>query len=93
LLSYIENADGTPNTTIDVKTLAESEPPISFSYPGRYKNQSNWFVPNKSCLKGWLTAPGFDLQYLLELNPQPRSQRIIIAAKKTGQPIIEHKLV
>jgi tRNA (mo5U34)-methyltransferase len=93
LLTYMENVDGTPNTTIDIQALANSDSPITLCYPGRYKKQSNWFVPNKTCLKGWLTTSGFELQHLFEHQPQPKVQRIVTVAKKSGQPLIEHNIV
>jgi len=90
LLTYMEHSDGTPNTTLDVKALANSDSPITLCYPGRYKTKPNWFVPNKACLKGWLTSSGFELQHMFEFQPQPKVQRLVAAAKKTGQPLIEH---
>ena len=38
--------------------------PVCFSYPNRFKNASNWSVPNLPCMESWLTAAGFKLIWI-----------------------------
>ena len=44
-LNHVENLDG-QHVEVDLQTLARLRVPVCFSYPNRFKNASNWFVPN-----------------------------------------------
>lgn len=47
--------------------IAMSDIPITLSYPGKFKKLPNWFIPNLSCLKGWLLASGFEVKEIRSL--------------------------
>lgn len=47
-----------------LRKLSGSEVPVTLCYPGKYKNCSNWFIPNVACLRGWMEATGFEVTVL-----------------------------
>jgi len=60
---YCETVENRSPWSALVMTLAaHSNVPLTLCYPGRYKNSSNWFVPNIACLRSWLTASGFEVE-------------------------------
>lgn len=93
LLHYAEDVEGNPREDVDIDALGRSSLPVSLYYPGRYKDASNWVVPNLSCIRSWLQAAGLDLEvhYLdndPEALPHPK-QRISGIAKIAGKPVME----
>jgi SAM-dependent methyltransferase len=45
-----------------VKTIANSDVPITLFYSGQYKQDpSNWFIPNLACIREWLATAGLKL--------------------------------
>jgi len=44
--------------------LDELGVPITLDYPGTFFNASNWMFPNKSALKSWMIAAGFEVSNL-----------------------------
>jgi tRNA (mo5U34)-methyltransferase len=59
---YAETIDGRAVKDVNVqKQLREiarmSELPVTLFYPGTFKNDdSNWFIPNATCLRAWLES-------------------------------------
>lgn len=93
LLHYAEDTEGKPRRDVDIEALGRSSLPVSLYYPGRYKNTSNWVVPNLSCIRSWLQTAGLELEvhYLdndSEALPHPK-QRISGIAKLAGKAITE----
>jgi SAM-dependent methyltransferase len=87
LVNYAENYKG-EEADLDHRALAESDVPLSLCYTGDYKGASNWFVPNLTCLRGWLEAAGLEMVYHSinaddSLRPHPR-QRVMGTAVKSG---------
>jgi tRNA (mo5U34)-methyltransferase len=96
LLSYAEDPAGTPVREPFLRQLGDSVIPMTLCYPATYKGARNWFVPNFSCLKGWLQAAGFTLVdhgFTHHEDSQPPVQRVQGHAKKSHSPIGEHRLV
>lgn len=93
--NYLPNPDGTTNTDIDVKAIANSSMPLSVFYSGLYKGDfSCWYVPNVPCLRGWLESAGFEmLEHEIfaqdEAQPYP-AQRVHGVARKTSDVLLEH---
>lgn len=64
-----------------------------------YKNYSNWFLPNKECLKGWFETTGFKVDKLvLEIRrfpsdwnlPDIHRSLIYFTAKHVSEPLPEY---
>jgi tRNA (mo5U34)-methyltransferase len=95
-ISYAETLTG--ESMSDVENFASSEVPIALAYPGVYKNQGNWFIPNIACIKSWMIATGFEFKnYSIVHDPKATPcpvQRISCKAKKNkATPITGHPLV
>jgi tRNA (mo5U34)-methyltransferase len=75
LINYSETQAGKPSA-LNNHALAESDVPLALCYTGCYKDASNWFVPNLTCLKGWLEACGLELD-AYQLRAARPSQRIL----------------
>jgi tRNA (mo5U34)-methyltransferase len=82
LLNYSETHAGEPST-LNNHALAESDVPLALCYTGCYKEASNWFVPNLTCLKGWLEACGLELG-AYQLRAARPSQRILGIAQRAA---------
>jgi tRNA (mo5U34)-methyltransferase len=86
LLNYSETITGT-RSNLDNRQLAESDVPLTLCYPGDYKGWSNWFVPNLTCLRGWMEAAGLEItryEMVADENPPYPKQRIVGIARKTA---------
>lgn len=86
LLQYAETLKGDPSP-VDIKKIAASDVPVALCYPGRYKNASNWFVPNVACLRSWMQACGLEMIGYETTMPGPTTfpvQRIHGAARKVS---------
>lgn len=81
LLNYIETSSGGVSN-LDAAQLAKADVPIALCYPGRYKNGSNWFVPNIACLRSWLEAAGLEAVTITPIAANSPDQRATIVAKK-----------
>jgi tRNA (mo5U34)-methyltransferase len=97
LRNYAENLDGQRAMNFDARGLADIDVPLTLVYPGKYKNASNWHVPNLACVKSWLKAAGLELKqhYFIDNSeslPLP-TQALRARAKKIGSNIEEHPLV
>jgi tRNA (mo5U34)-methyltransferase len=91
LRTYVETLDGRRRLPLLART---SEVPYCASYPGRYRGAPNWFVPNLTCLKGWLACGGYQLErYVFVEGFRSTAQRIFGSAVRTGGgEIVEHGL-
>jgi tRNA (mo5U34)-methyltransferase len=84
LINYSETETGEPSS-LNNTALATSKVPLALCYTGDYKRVSNWFVPNLTCLKGWLEAAGLILIQEMFSTSQTRpypEQRICATAIK-----------
>jgi hypothetical protein len=95
-ISYAETLTGEPMSNIE--KFANSEVPIALSYPGVYKKQGNWFIPNIACIKSWMIATGFEFEnYSILHDPKATPypvQRVSCRAKKINDAsILEHPIV
>jgi SAM-dependent methyltransferase len=96
LISYAETLDNTP--VPDVEDMGRSDVPIALCYPGIFKKEGNWTIPNLACIRSWLTTAGFELlshEFLHDRESEPFPiQRVSGRAIRTGGPqTIEHPLV
>ena len=94
LLNYVEDIDGQPMASPPLEFLTSDRVGLALYYPGKYKgDDSNWFVPNLACLRGWLSAVGLDLKRHAVLSriqePLPL-QRVGGMARLVGPPPIEY---
>ncbi len=95
-ISYAETLTG--EAVSDIEKIARSDIPIALSYPGLYKKEGNWFIPNVACIKSWMIATGFELENHSILHdpaavPHP-TQRVSCRAKKIRNTSnLEHPLV
>jgi SAM-dependent methyltransferase len=93
-LNYAETLGGKGATGPELMDLAKSDIPLCLIYPGKYKNASNWHVPNIACIKGWLGAAGFTLHRTwTQEDPAAHVQTVYGVAEKTGTVEQEHPLV
>lgn len=71
----------------EIDAIANSDFPLTLSYPGRYQGTSNWFIPNLACIFSWLEASGLEiLSYCLDENLERKpfpTQRISAVARKS----------
>lgn len=78
--------------------FAASDVPIALTYPGIYKKEGNWVVPNVACIRSWMDAAGFQLDSCTllhdpEVKPYPL-QRVSCSARKIADVARkEHPLV
>lgn len=86
LLHYAEDLNG-QRTDLDISALAASDVPLAMFCPGRFKDGSNWFVPNLACLKSILQTTGMELvRHRLFSKPDQKpypAQRFVGLARKT----------
>jgi tRNA (mo5U34)-methyltransferase len=61
LRQYAETLEGAEVKDIDIPAIANSSAPLTLCYPGKYKGQSNWFIPNFTCLKSWFEAVSLEI--------------------------------
>lgn len=83
-ISYAETLTG--ESVNNVEKFASSDIPIALAYPGIYKRQGNWYIPNIACIKSWMRSTGFDLEnYSILSDPKAVPypvQRISCRSKK-----------
>jgi SAM-dependent methyltransferase len=95
LINYVEDINGQPIASPPLDFLTSDRVAVTLFYPGKYKSDdSNWFVPNLACLKGWLSAAGLELKRHAVLSrtqdPVPL-QRVGGMVQRVAQPPIEHR--
>jgi tRNA (mo5U34)-methyltransferase len=96
LRTYGEDAQGRPVDEEWVRRLADSNVPLALYYADTYKgDDSNWFVPNFTCLKGWLETAGLEVvrHSFLEARGKPPLQRVSGVARKRRGLRTEHRRV
>jgi hypothetical protein len=94
-INYSETFTGA-RSALDDRTLGASDVPLALCYTGDYKIASNWFVPNLTCLRGWMEAAGLEMMsYQLndhaEQKPYP-TQRVMGCAVKSRELAIIDEL-
>jgi tRNA (mo5U34)-methyltransferase len=93
LIHHWEDTQGKAVGNDALRALALSDIPISGFYSGKFKgDDSNWFIPNPACLRGWFQAAGYKV-IVEKLHDFPPDQRIGGVAQKVGAPPIEHGIV
>jgi SAM-dependent methyltransferase len=87
-INYSETFTGA-RSGLDDRSLGQSDVPLALCYTGDYKVTSNWFVPNLTCLRGWMEAAGLEMvAYQLHDNPEQKPyphQRIMGCAVKSPE--------
>ena len=59
---YSENEAGVRMDDECIRRLASSNIPLTLFYANAFKgDDSNWFIPNYACLKGWMEAAGLEI--------------------------------
>lgn len=94
--SYAENAHGIPVSRESAQNIGCSEVPLAAFYANTYcGDDSNWFVPNFLCLKGWMEAVGLGVisHSFHSEQSDPRTQRVGGVAQKVAALRVEHRLV
>jgi tRNA (mo5U34)-methyltransferase len=97
LRGYWEDEIGTRCNIPDLSAIANSDVPLCLFYADSFKgDDSNWFIPNFSCLKGWMRATGLSV-VSHGFNDVPDSpyplQRVGGVARKVAGLRIEHRTV
>ncbi len=91
-LHYAETADGTP-VEKDFSELARSDIPLTLCYPNRYKQGSNWFIPNPACLRVWMEMSGLRVDALNTFTESGAQRSYGVATKVSEQSEqLEHPL-
>jgi len=95
---YLEDVDGVsiapPEGTWEMlETLDAMGVPLSLAYPGTFIGGCNWYLANKSALRGWMVAAGFDVDALWSQTGGGQGEiRIGSTGTKAREPEIEHGL-
>lgn len=90
LIHHWEDARGQRVGSDALRALALSDIPITAFHAGTFKgDDSNWFIPNPACLRGWFQAAGYQV-VVEKLHDFPPDQRIGGVARKVSAPPIEH---
>jgi len=97
LRNYWENEEGKRCDFPDLIAIANSNIPLCLFYADTFKgDDSNWFIPNFACLKGWMQAAGLlvvsQAFHDVAGSPYPL-QRVAGVARKIAGLRIEHRLV
>jgi tRNA (mo5U34)-methyltransferase len=97
LRNYWENEEGKRCDIPDLIAIANSNIPLCLFYADTFKgDDSNWFIPNFSCLKGWMQAAGLKVvsQAFHDVPDSPYPlQRVAGVARKIAGLRIEHRMV
>jgi SAM-dependent methyltransferase len=84
---YFENTKGVPvnvdQTVVVLEALDEAGVPVCMAYPGTYVHGNNWFLPNRSALRGWIELCGLSVLELKVITTPLGSRRLIARAKKS----------
>lgn len=92
LLNYVEDAEGQIMSGDALGRLLLSDVPLCAFYSGTFRgDDTNWSIPNPTCLRGWFQAAGYRVIREL-LHNVPPAQRIGGVAEKISAPPIEHRV-
>jgi len=87
--TYIEDETGTPinperlTAAIDAMEMLEGlDVPVCLAYPGTYLKGNNWFIPNRSALRGWIRSVGLDPENVYSVPGQNGQRRVGARARK-----------
>ena len=74
--------------------LDEKGVPLTLSYPGKFGGASNWVLPNRSALTGWLRSAGLEPVSVYATAAENGRRRVgATARKRHEETILEHSLV
>lgn len=91
-LHYAETADGKP-VKEDVSHFARSNIPMTLCYPNRYKDSSNWFIPNEAGLRAWMEVCGLRVDTMHSFTEGGAQRSYGVATKVSEQSEqLEHPL-
>ena len=92
LLNRLEDTRGKTVGRDALRALTLSDVPMAAFYAGTFKgDDTNWFVPNPACLRGWFQAAGYKV-VVEKLHDFPPNQRIGGIAQKLSAAPVEHRL-
>ena len=94
--SYLEDLDGaqvavSPEDRAVLERLDEAGVPLTLSYPGRFIEASNWILPNRSALRGWLLNAGLSTSHVWQ-SGEERVRVGTTAIRTMAAAAIEHPL-
>jgi tRNA (mo5U34)-methyltransferase len=93
LIHHWEDTRGQTVGNDGLRALTLSDLPFAAFYSGEFKrDDSNWFIPNPACLRGWFRAAGYEV-VVEKLHDHPPDQRIGGVAQKIAAPPIEHRVL
>lgn len=89
LKNYAESTNGSDHSDKKlIAGMAESDLPITLYYSGPFKkDQWNWFVPNRACVKEWLETAGMQMTSHGFWNSRPHQRLYGTAVKRPGAVI------
>lgn len=61
LYHYVEDIEGR-KANIDLSAAYDADIPLCAVYPRSFRGASNWFIPNRACLRGWIEAAGLEVE-------------------------------
>jgi tRNA (mo5U34)-methyltransferase len=92
LLNHWEDIRGQAVAPDILRALSLSDVPIAAFYSGTFKgDDTNWFIPNPACLRGWFQAAGYKV-IIEKLHDFPPNQRIGGIAQTVSAAPIEHRV-
>jgi tRNA (mo5U34)-methyltransferase len=92
LLNRLEDTRGQVVGRDVLRAIARSDVPIAAFYSGTFRgDDSNWFIPNPACLRGWFEAAGYKV-VIEKLHDFPPNQRIGGVALKASASPVEHRV-
>jgi 2-polyprenyl-3-methyl-5-hydroxy-6-metoxy-1,4-benzoquinol methylase len=93
---YCEDETGTKVENEHIRELANSNIPLTLFYANTFKaDDTNWFIPNFACLKGWLAAAGFEIErhsFYEVPESNPPLQRVGGVARRVAGLKVEHRV-
>ena len=86
---HFEDLDGAPLPIKNLQGASEmlddldaAGIPISLAYPGTYMRGNNWFLPNRSALKGWIRSAGLNVDTMYAVDDAAGGRRLGVRARK-----------
>jgi tRNA (mo5U34)-methyltransferase len=93
---YCEDETGARIENDYIRELANSNIPLTLFYANTFKaDDTNWFIPNFACLKGWLQTAGLEIEsYGFGEVPEsdPPLQRVGGVAHRVAGLRVEHRI-
>lgn len=93
---YGEDETGARIDAECLRKLATSNIPLTLFYANKFKgDDTNWFIPNYACLKGWIEAAGLEIIRHTFLEVPDGSlplQRVGGAARRVSGLKVEHRV-